>query len=168
MPNYAGHHTHHTQGDRYKRTSKGLGGSFSIDFSNFEEIASKLEAVDMDLRDAVGEAINEVAKQVQDDVREAVQPPNLPAGGAYSKDQDTEHSIIDNPQVEWSGLIGEVDLGFDKSKPGAGGFLITGRGTPRMEPDKKLEKIFTTKKYLNDFKKKIQQELNKIVERVSK
>lgn len=145
------------------RASKGLGGSFSIDFSNFEEIAKKLESMDMDIRDAVDEAINEVAKEVQDEVREAIQPPNLPAGGKYSKDKDTESSIIDNPQVVWSGMIGEVDLGFDKSKPGAGGFLIS--GTPKMQPAAKLAKIFTSRKYLSDFKKKIEEALHRVIER---
>lgn len=145
------------------RTSKGLGGGFTIDFSNFEEIAKKLESMDVDIRDAVGHAINEAANEVQNEVRDAIQPPNLPAGGKYSKDKDTENSIIDNPQVQWSGMIGEVDLGFDKSKPGAGGFLIT--GTPRMQPAAKLSKIFTSRKYATDFKKKIQEELNKVIER---
>ena len=146
------------------RTSKGLGGSFSIDFSNFEEIAQKLEHMDLDIRDAVGEAINEVAKQVQEDVREAVQPPNLPAGGEYSSQaKETENSIIVAPQVEWSGMIGEIDLGFDKNKPGAGGFLIT--GTPKHDPAPKLAKIFTTRKYLTDFKKKIEQALHQVIER---
>ena len=152
------------KGGSMARTSKGLGsGNFSIDFSNFEEIAQKLESMDMDLRDAVGEAINEVARQVQDEVREGVQPPNLPAKGDYSKDQDTEHSIIDNPQVEWSGFVGEIDLGFDKSKPGAGGFLIS--GTPQHDPAPILAKIFTTRKYMTDFKKRIEQELHKVIER---
>lgn len=145
------------------RKSTGLGGGFSIDFSNFEEIAKKLESMDMDLRDAVGSAINEVAREVQNDVREAVQPPNLPAGGKYSKDKDTENSIIDNPEVQWSGMIGEVELGFDKDKPGAGGFLIT--GTPKMQPAGKLSKIFTSRKYKSDFKKKIEEALHRVIER---
>ena len=153
------------KGGSMSRTSKGLGsGSFSIDFSNFEEIAAKLESMVMDVRDAVGEAINEVAKEVQEEVQEAVQPPNLPAGGQYgSKAKETENSIIVNPQVEWSGFVGEIDLGFDKSKPGAGGFLIT--GTPNHDPAPKLAKIFTTRKYLSDFKKRIEKALHNVIER---
>ena len=80
----------------------------------------------------------------------------LPATGKYSTG-DTKKSIAE-PKVVWSGTVAEVGLGFDKTKPGAGGFLIT--GTPRMEPDRKLEKIYARKKYL----KQINEDLSEVLE----
>ena len=138
------------------------GGKFSIDFSSFEEIARQLESMDLDLRDAVGEAVEMAANEVQDEVRKAVEKPNLPARGDYSSG-DTAESVIDNPKVEWSGYIGEIGLGFDKSKPGAGGFLIT--GTPQFDPVKGLQKIFVGKSYNKKFKDKVEKALREVIRR---
>ena len=139
MANYSGYHSHGSQGGKYARNK-----TLSIDFSQFEEYGERLDKLGVDLKTAVGDAMEKAAEKVQEDVHEAVQKPNLPARGLYSEGQ-TETSIIDSPQVEWSGLTGEIKLGFDKTKPGAGGFLIT--GTPKMQPDKKLAQIFQSKKY---------------------
>ena len=51
----------------------------------------------------------------------------------------------------------EIGLGFDKSKPGAGGFLIT--GTPKMAPDYKLEDLYVRKRYKNKLVKEIGESL---------
>ena len=62
-------------------------------------------------------------------------------------------SIIDSPKANWQGTFGTIGMGFDKSAPGAGGFLIT--GTPRMRPDYKLEDIFARKKYARKIRMQI-------------
>ena len=104
----------------------------SIDFSNFAEYAEKLDRLNADLKKIFGDAMEDAAKQVQEDTRKAVDNANLPAGGNYS-DGETKASIIRDVTPKWSGSLGEVKLGFDKTKPGAGGFLITGlRRWPRM------------------------------------
>ena len=144
-----------------KRWSKG--GSkrrknyLEIDFSNFADFAERLDKLNADLTKIIGDAMEQAAETVQDDTRDAVATANLPAGGKYSTG-DTESSIISNPTVKWSGSLGEIGLGFDKTQPGAGGFLIT--GTPRMEPDRKLEKIYARKKYL----KQINEDLSEVLE----
>ena len=132
----------------------------SIDGSAFAEYAEKLDKLGADLQKVFGDALLKAGTQVQSDVRSAIAPGNLPAKGKYSTG-DTMSSVLE-PKVTWAGSLGEIKLGFDKTKPGAGGFLIT--GTPKMAPDFQLAQIFTTKKYENDIKKEIRNDLQQAID----
>jgi hypothetical protein len=134
---------------------------FYIDFSNFEEYAEMLENLGADLKEIFESAMEQAAEDVQEDTIAAVAKGNLPAGGKYSQG-DTEDAVIRNPKVEWQGTVGEIKLGFDKTKPGAGGFLIT--GTPKMQPDYALEKIYGSKSYENKIKKQIEEHLQEEID----
>ena len=116
----------------------------SIDFSNFAEYAEELEKLGADLKEIFTDVMEQEAETVQEDTLEALDKANLPAKGEYSIGT-TKKSVDRSPKVTWSGSIGEIGLGFDKSKPGAGGFLIT--GTPKMRPDYELERIYGRKSY---------------------
>lgn len=130
----------------------------AIDFSNFDAYAEELESLGADLNEIFSKAIEEAADQVQADVMDAIQDANLPAKGAYhSRDRDTENSVIQDPKPQSNGSIISVELGFDKTRPGAGGFLIT--GTPRMAPDQKLADIFQKKSYERKIKNMINERL---------
>lgn len=118
--------------------------SLKIEFSVFEDFAAKLDELGADLKSIFTDVMEQEAETVAEDTKEAVESANLPARGIYSQG-DTKDSIVMQPRVEWSGDLGEIGLGFDKTKPGAGGFLIT--GTPRMRPDYKLEDIYARKSY---------------------
>lgn len=137
----------------------------SVDFSNFSNYAEKLENLGADLQDIFGRVMQEAAEEIQDETRAALADGNLPAHGKYSQG-DTLNSVISDTSVTWHGYVGEVNLGFDKTKKGSGGFLIT--GTPKMKPDYKLQEIFQTKKYENKIKKEIEETLqNEINSRLS-
>lgn len=131
-----------------------------IDGSAFADYAEKLDRLGADLQKVFDEALLKAGTKVQADVVSAITPGNLPARGKYSTG-DTERSVLE-PKVTWAGSLGEIKLGFDKTKPGAGGFLIT--GTPKMAPDHQLAQMFTTKKYENDIKKEIRQDLQKAID----
>ena len=133
----------------------------AVDFSAFAEYAEKLDKLGADLKDVIGDAMEEAAKQVQEDTADAVESANLPAGGQYS-DGETRASIVRDVTPKWSGSIGEVHLGFDKSKPGAGGFLIT--GTPKMAPDAALAEMYSGKKYQRQINKMIEEHLQKALD----
>ena len=133
----------------------------AVDFSAFAEYAEKLDRLGADLKDVIGDAMEEAAKQVQEDTADAVESANLPAGGQYS-DGETRASIVRDVTPKWSGSVGEVHLGFDKSKPGAGGFLIT--GTPKMAPDAALAEMYSGKKYQRQINKKIEERLQKALD----
>ena len=136
--------------------------SIEIDFGVFEALAEQLEKLGADIKETFSDAMEEEGKKVAEDTKAAVAAANLPAGGKYSTG-DTAKTIIMDPKVEWSGSLGTIGLGFDKTKPGAGGWLIT--GTPKMRPDYELEKIFTHKKYERDMKKRIMEDLQEEIDK---
>ena len=121
-----------------------------LDVSGFEEYIQKLEKLEADVKPIVEDALNQAGETITDDTFDGVSKSNLPRGGEYSTGE-TERSIIKNPRVKWSGTTAEIGVGFDFNKPGAGGYLIT--GTPRMAPDKALNKIYKSKKYMKDVQK---------------
>ena len=110
--------------------------SLSIDFSNFAEYAERLDELNADLKEIFQDAMEQAAETVEWDIMDALADANLPALGKYSQ-----------------GMLGEIPIGFDKTMPGAGGWLIT--GTPKMRPDYKLEDIFSRRSYERKIKKQI-------------
>ena len=136
--------------------------AIEIDYGTFEALAVQLEELGADLKECFQEAMEEEGKKVAEDTVEAVASAHLPAKGAYSTGE-TQKAIIMQPKVEWSGSEASIGLGFDKTKPGAGGFLIT--GTPKMQPDYALEKIYGQKKYERDMKKHIMEGLQKQIDK---
>lgn len=129
--------------------------TLNIEMSGFNELVTKLEGLNGDVKKAVTDALGQAAETIEEDTKDALKKNNLPANGIYSTG-DTERAIVD-AKVEWSGTVASVGVGFDYSKSGAGGFLIT--GTPRMQPDRELQKIYKQKKYM----KAIQAEMQEIV-----
>ena len=126
----------------------------SIDFSAFSDLIEQLEKLGANIEDIIADAMEQTAETVEVDTVAAMASANLPAGGKYSQGE-TMASIVRNAKARKNGVSVEIDIGFDKTKPGAGGFLIT--GTPKMRPNYALEKIYGSKKYENDLKKDIDQ-----------
>lgn len=137
-----GNNIHGHKGNRGGQFARKKG--LSIDFSVFGDLTAELDDLGADLKEIFTDVMEQVGETVGEDTKEAVKKAYLPAKGEFSRG-DTEKSIVMDPKVEWSGNLGEIGLGFDKTKPGAGGFLIT--GTPKMQPDHELVKIFSQKKY---------------------
>lgn len=133
----------------------------NIDFSVFEDFAAELDGLGADLKEVFTDVMEEQGEKVARDTKDAVKKTYLPALGDFSQG-DTEESIVMHPKVEWSGSLGEIGLGFDKTKRGAGGFLIT--GTPKMRPDYQLEKIFSQKKYEREMVGEISDSLQKEID----
>ena len=121
-----------------------MGNTLSLEFKGFEELLTELDKLEGDLKTVVDDALTQMAETVAEDTLEAVEKSNLPAGGKYSIG-DTKKSIVNNPTVSWIGSVAEIAVGFDYSKNGSGGLLIT--GTPRMKPVAALQTIYKRKKY---------------------
>ncbi len=134
----------------------------SINFNQFNEYAERLEALNVSLKDTFTKVMEEQGKKVAQDTEDALSNANLPAKGRYSKNR-TKEAIIREPKVEWSGTVAEMPLGFDHTKPNAGSWLIT--GTPKMQPDKALEKIYRKNTYEKNMIKSISEELEKEVQK---
>lgn len=135
----------------------------SIDFKNFSDYAEKIDKLGVNLKSVFSKAMEEAAEKVQQDTIAAIQPVNLPGKGRYSTG-DTLNSVIRDPKTKWEGSVGEIPIGFDKTKPGAGGWLIT--GTPKMRPDYALEKIYGTKRYESELKKTIEKALQREIDKI--
>lgn len=140
--------------------------TLKIDMSGFEDLITKLEGLEGDTKKAVTEAMEKAAQKVSNDTKAAMAPAFLPAHGKYSQG-DTMKAIVEDPRVIWSGTEASVGVGFDYSKKGSGGVLITGyyrtggaiNGTARMAPNQKLKEIYKGRKYMLE----IQNEMAQVV-----
>lgn len=135
--------------------------TLKLQLGGFQELITKLDSLQGDVKKAVTDALEQTGKTIGEDTVDAVDNANLPAKGEYSKGQ-TKASIITNPLVHWSGNQAEIGVGFDYSKKGAGGFLIT--GTPRMKPDYALQKIYKRKKYMNQIQNDMADVINDYIQ----
>lgn len=134
-----------------------------FDFSKLSDIIEKLDKAGANLEKVLTEVLEDTASEIQSDTLDALNNAYLPAGGKYSTGE-TKASVISDPKVEKNGSMLEIGVGFDKSKMGAGGWLIS--GTPKMAPDKKLADIYTNKRYENKLMKDIQQSLEDELEQI--
>lgn len=139
--------------------------TLKLETSGFEEAIRRLENLGGDVKQAVSDGLTDAAAKIAIDTEKALTAPSLPARGKYSSG-DTKKSIVRDQRVEWDGSIAYIPVGFDFSKPGAGGFLIT--GTPRMSPDKALHRIYKEKRYMTQIGKVIENQItNYIIRRMT-
>ena len=130
--------------------------TLKLDTSGFEPMLKRLDSLGGDVKRAVNDALKQASETITEDTEEAMSASNMPAQWKYSSGT-TEKSIIRDSNVRWEGNVGWVPVGFDFSKPGAGGYLIT--GTPRMQPDKALNRMYKQKKYMNQ----IQNDMGEVI-----
>lgn len=123
-----------------------------IDTSGFEELIIKLESLNGDVKGAVTDALTQAAETVRDDTVDALADEYMPHQGIYSTGQTK--TTVAEPTVEWSGTLAVAPVGFDYGEKGAGGFLIS--GTPRMQPNRALEQIYSRKKYIRQLQEDMQ------------
>ena len=121
-----------------------------LDTSGFEGLLRKLDSLGGNVQRAVEDALEQASQKITSDTEAALATANLPAGGRYYTGQTSE-AVVHDSQIHWEGQVGWVPVGFEFSKPGAGGYLIT--GTPRMQPDYALNKMYKQKRYMNQIQK---------------
>lgn len=137
-----------------------------MDTSGLENLLRELDKLGGDVRNIAERSLKKAAVQIMNDTLSATMDAHLPAHGKYSQGQ-TMASVIHFPKVVWEGNTAYVPIGFDFGKPGAGGFLIS--GTPRMAPDKELNRMYKKQKYMSEIQKMMGDEVMKaIVEQMEK
>ncbi len=100
-----------------------------MSFAGFEEMAAEFDALGGELREVITECLEK---------SHALVTPKLHADMArHYRTGKTERSILDDAQVEWSGTIASIDVGFSVRKGGLASIFLM-YGTPRMEKDTKL------------------------------
>lgn len=135
----------------------------SIDYSCFADLIDRLDKLGANLEKVIGDTMEQVAEEVQAETVEALDDANLPAEGIYSTGE-TKRAVLQDVKTIWQGSQGSINLGFDKTKHSAGGYLIT--GTPKMRPDYALEKIYSSKKYEANLKKEIENSLQSEIDSI--
>lgn len=131
-----------------------MANRIKLELKGFEELITKLDGlVDNKLKPILTEVLEDVGEDIGQRTYEAMDKSNLPAKGKYSTG-DTIKTVVKNPKAIWNGSVCEINVGFDKTKPGAGFLLIT--GTPRMKPVYELEKIYVHSGK-NDYTRKVNQ-----------
>ena len=131
--------------------------TLKLETAGFDRMIDHLKQLDGEVQKAVDDALGQAGETITEDTQDGVSAANLPAGGEYSTGA-TAASIV-SPKVVWvGGTMAEMGVGFDYSKKGAGGFLIS--GTPRMRPDDELQRIYKRKTYMRN----IQQDMIDVVQ----
>lgn len=133
-----------------------------VKLEGFKEMITAMDSLGGDLVGIAADALSQAGETIGWDTLEAAQNPNMPAEGKYSTGR-TEQAVLTTPRVEVSGNLVEVGAGFDYTKDGAGGILIT--GTPRMKPNYELNKIFKGRRYMNNISKDIEAVVQDEIER---
>lgn len=140
--------------------------TLKLDTKGFEDLVRRFEKLGGNAKEIVGEALERAGDEIEKDTIAAVQRKNLPQKGKFSKG-NTERSIVRDSKTTWSGTMAEIGVGFDYSKPGAGGYLIT--GTPRMQPDRELHKMYKQKAYMRQIQNEMMETVSeKITEEMEK
>lgn len=119
--------------------------TLKLDTTGFDSMLRKLDSLGGDVKRAVEDALEQSAETIEWDTKDAMAKGNLPRQGKYSTGK-TMQSIITDSRVHWEGMRGWIPVGFDFSKAGAGGYLIS--GTPRMLPNAALRRMYKQKKYM--------------------
>ena len=105
-----------------------------LQFDGWEEYMDKLDRLGgtQAMKKGVEEALTESKKHVNPLIEKNMAKNKLPAKGKYSYG-DTKESIDEDMSVEWSGMTGEIKVGFDFSKSGMKSIFLM-YGTPKMKP----------------------------------
>lgn len=122
-----------------------------LEFDGFDEAIARLTKLEGNVKGTAEKALKESHKNITQKAEEAIQKPNLPQKGKYSKG-DTLESLYKEPKVEWEGTLASVKTGFSISNGGlASIFMIY--GTPRHMKSQKMYNAFWGKKTLDEVKK---------------
>lgn len=85
----------------------------SIVFDGFEKLAAEIEKAGLDVKPAVNEALEETQHYIQQELEQAAQPYQNGGRKGYAEG-NLNDAIIRNPEVDWSGTVATVGVGFSK------------------------------------------------------
>ena len=129
--------------------------TLKLSTTGLERMLSELDKLGGEVEKVATDALEQAGETIGEDTFAAVQPGNLPAGGQYSTGQ-TAASVVRHPKPVNEGDKISIGVGFDYDKPGAGGYLISGRPfgeTGAMPAVPALEQIYKRKKYISQIQK---------------
>ena len=105
-------------------------------------------------------------RYVNPKVLKAVQPGNLPAKGKYSSAPHVKDALDNSMDVDWSGYVGELKVGFDLKSQGGFTSIWLMYGTPRMKPARGLKSSIYGPKTKKEIKEIQAEEMQKVIKRI--
>lgn len=135
-----------------------------LQFEGWEEYMAKLD--ELGSGDAMMRGVESALKASKSYVTPLIEQAmaRLPAGGKYSTG-DTKASIDKEMKVEWSGLTGEINVGFYFSKSGMTSIYLM-YGTPKMDPVKGLKNAIYGAKTKKDISAIQEEAIAKVISRI--
>lgn len=138
--------------------------TLKLDTKGLEPLMRMLSRLDEEVAKAtIEDTLTKAAERVQMDTHIALNKTYLPAHGKYWTGQ-TAASVVEDTTPRWEGQTAWVPVGFDFSRPGAGGYLIS--GTPKMNADPMLNKMYRGKAYMREIQDEMFDAVNKKIQEV--
>lgn len=141
---------------------------FGLTFKGLDEYIDKLdklggtEAVKRGVEAGLKEAKNTVNTRIAPKIANS----NLPAGGKYGSAPHVRDAIDKDMSVEWSGLTGEIHVGFNLNDDGGFTSIFLMYGTPRHDPAKGLKASIYGSATQRAVVKAEAEAINKVIDRI--
>ncbi len=106
-----------------------------LQFTGWEELIADLDELGgmKAVKRGVEAGLKASKEYVNPQIYKVMAKPNLPAGGEYSSEEETKHSVDTDMHVDWQGITGSIEIGFDFEKSGLKSIFLM-YGTPKMSP----------------------------------
>ncbi len=116
-----------------------------IEFEGFENVIAKLTKLEGNIRETTDKALKETHKIVTQKASKEIERHYLTG--------QTEKSIYNDANIDWTGTLASVSVGFSIRQGGIASIFLM-YGTPRMKKDQKLYNAFWGKKTKEEIIKK--------------
>lgn len=141
---------------------------FGLTFKGLDEYISKLDKLGGTeaVKRGVDEGLREGKKIVNAKILPKIAMGNLPAKGKYSSAPHVKDALSTDDTVNWSGLTGEIKVGFDISTGAGFTSIYLMYGTPRMSPARGLKASIygsATRKAVQEAEKEA---INKVIKEI--
>ena len=137
-----------------------------LQVKGFEDYMAKLDELGgtKTMRRGVESALKASKEHINPKIKLAMVSSNLPARGKYSKG-GTKQSIDTDMIVDWEGMTGSINVGFDFKESGLKSIFLM-YGTPKMPPVAGLKDAIYGSKTKREISKIQAETLNKVIQRV--
>lgn len=106
-----------------------MASKMKLEFDGFDEVVSRLKKLDGNVKTTSEEALKKSKRFVHEQIGSAM--------NKHNRTHRTIKSLDSYSDVEWSGSVGTISVGFDLSKGGMPSIFLM-YGTPKMKKDQQL------------------------------
>ena len=136
---------------------------FELKFDGLEEMIEQFKELEVDIIPVATKALEATHEYITPQIRDKMTKANMPAKGKYWTGR-SEEQIIEEPNIEWNGYKGSVDVGFSLDEGITPIFLMYGGNY--NAPVKGLKNVIYGKKTKEEIAKIQEDIFTKELERV--